>query len=55
MQHTGHYDEQDYQTLPQDTQTQPPYLENSPEFYSGMMEPKYNSHYHKGPYSRGKN
>lgn len=54
MQHSGHYDEQDYHSLPQDTQTQPPYLESSPEFYSGMMEPKYNSPYHKGPYSRGK-
>lgn len=51
--HPGHYDEHEYHSL--DTQSQPPYLESSPEFYPGMMEQKYTPHYHKGPYSRGNN
>lgn len=53
--HHGAYDEAEYHSLPTEPQTQPPYLEGSPEFYSGMMDQKYVSHYHKASYSsRGK-
>lgn len=53
--HPGAYDEHEYHSLPQDTQTQPPYLEGSPEFYSGMMDQKYAPHYQKNHYTpRGK-
>ncbi|KAJ6637442.1 ETS-like protein pointed [Pseudolycoriella hygida] len=45
-----HYDEPEYQ--PQDLQSQPPYVGNSPELYPGLMEQKYTPPYHK-PYSRG--
>lgn len=49
--HHGAYDEAEYHSLPADPQSQSPYLEGSPEFYSGMMDQKYVSHYHKTPYS----
>lgn len=53
--HPGPYEEQEH-VLPQDAQNQPPYLENSPEFYAGMVDQKYNQHYPKHPYAniRGK-
>lgn len=55
FQHPGAYDEPEYHSLSQDAQNQPPFLENSPEFYAGMLEQKYNQPYHKNPFnSRGK-
>lgn len=55
FQHPGAYDEQEYHSLSQDAQNQPPFLENSPEFYAGMLEQKYNQPYHKNPFnSRGR-
>lgn len=53
--HPGPYEEPEYHSLSQDAQNQTPYLENSPEFYAGMLEQKYNQQYHKNPFnSRGK-
>lgn len=53
--HHGSYDEAEYHSLPNEPQTQPPYMEGSPEFYPGMMDQKYVPHYTKTPYSsRGK-
>ncbi|XP_031620965.1 ETS-like protein pointed isoform X2 [Contarinia nasturtii] len=53
--HPGPYEEPEYHSLSQDAQNQPPYLENSPEFYAGMLEQKYNQPYHKNPFnSRGR-
>lgn len=53
--HPGPYEEQDYHSLSQDAQNQGQYLENSPEFYAGMLDQKYNQHYHKNTFnSRGK-
>lgn len=55
FQHPGAYDEPEYHSLSQDAQNQPPFLENSPEFYAGMLEQKYNQPYHKNPFNtRGK-
>lgn len=48
--HPGPYEEQEH-VLPQDAQNQPPYLENSPEFYAGMVDHKYNQHYPKNTYN----
>lgn len=49
--HPGPYEEQDYHALPQDAQNQPPYLENSPEFYAGMVDQKNYQHYPKNTYN----